>query len=93
MFMPIHAAGTASAGMAPSYWGVCHRYGFGQAIADGVCAPPRVAFIGVELFDAERAEYAATEQRLVSARGHLRGVHGMPLEPFGDFLAAVAQAN
>jgi len=74
----------------PYFGGVCHRYGFGQAIADGVCAPPRVAFIGVELSEAERAEYTATEQRLVSARSHLRGVHGMPLEPFGDFLAAVA---
>ena len=31
-----------------------------------------------------------TEQRLVSARHHLRGVRDMPLEPFGDFLAAVA---
>ncbi len=74
----------------PYFGGVCHRYGFEQAIADGVCAPPRVAFIAVELSGEERAEYNATEQRLVSARVHLRGVHGMPLEPFGDFLAAVA---
>lgn len=74
----------------PYFGGICHRYGFGQAIADGVCAPPRVAFIGVELSAVERAEYTATEQRLVNARLHLRGIHGMPLEPFGDFLAAVA---
>ena len=33
---------------------------------------PRVAFVGVELSVEERAEYAATEQRLVSARQHLR---------------------
>ena len=32
----------------------------------------------------------AIEQRLVSARQHLRPVRDMPLEPFGDFLAAVA---
>ncbi len=74
----------------PYFGGICHRYGFEQAIADGVCAPPRVAFVGVELSVDERAEYRATEQRLVSARQHLRAVHGMPLEPFGDFLAAVA---
>ena len=74
----------------PYFGGICHRYGFEQAIADGVCAPPRVAFVAVELSRDERAEYNATEQRLVSARLHLRGVHGMPLEPFGDFLAAVA---
>ena len=74
----------------PFFGGICHRYGFEQAIADGVCARPRVAFVGVPLADDERAEYVATEQRLVLARNHLRGVPGMPLSPFGDFIAAVA---
>jgi superfamily II DNA or RNA helicase len=74
----------------PYFGGICHRYGFEEAIADGVCAPPRVAFVGVELSVAERAEYTATEQRLVNARQQLRLVKDMPLEPFGDFLAAVA---
>ena len=74
----------------PYFGGICHRYGFEQAIDDGVCAPPRVAFIAVELAVDERAAYTATEQQLVRARVHLRGVPGMPLEPFGDFLAAVA---
>jgi RNA polymerase primary sigma factor len=44
----------------------------------------------VELTVEERAEYTATEQQLVDARQHLRQVRGMPLEPFGDFLAAVS---
>jgi superfamily II DNA or RNA helicase len=74
----------------PYFGGICYRYGFEQAIADGVCARPRVAFVGVALTVEERAEYAAIESRLVSARNHLRGVRDMPLEPFGDFLAAVA---
>ena len=74
----------------PYFGGICYRYGFEQAIADGVCARPRVAFVGVALTVDERAEYAAIEQRLVSARDHLRRVRDMPLEPFGDFLAAVA---
>ena len=74
----------------PYFGGICYRYGFEQAIADGVCARPRVAFVGVPLTVDERAEYTAIEQRLVSARHHLRLVHDMPLEPFGDFLAAVA---
>jgi RNA polymerase primary sigma factor len=74
----------------PYFGGICHRYGFEQAIADGVCARPRVAFVGVELSVDERAEYMETEQKLVTARHHLRSVPGMPLEPFGDFLAAVA---
>src|SRR5262249_25388586 len=33
----------------PYFGGVCYRYGFEQAILDGVCARPRVAFVGVEL--------------------------------------------
>lgn len=74
----------------PYFGGICHRYGFEEAIADGVCAAPRVAFVGVHLSDAERTEYVATEQRLVDARRHLRGVTGMPVTPFGDFIAAVA---
>jgi superfamily II DNA or RNA helicase len=74
----------------PYFGGICYRYGFEQAIADGVCARPRVAFVGVPLSDAERAEYIEVEQRLVSARHHLRSVKDMPIEPFGDFLAAVA---
>ncbi len=74
----------------PFFGGICHRYGFEQAIADGVCARPRVAFVGVPLSHEERAEYVAVEHRLVQARQHLRGLRGMPLEPFGDFLAAVA---
>ncbi len=74
----------------PYFGGVCFRYGFQEAIADGVCAPPHVAFVGVPLSVDERSEYAAVEQRLVGARHHLRLVRDMPLEPFGDFLAAVA---
>jgi superfamily II DNA or RNA helicase len=74
----------------PYFGGICFRYGFEQAIADGVCARPRVAFVGVPLAPDERAEYLATEQRLVHARSHLRAVPGMPLMPFGDFMAAVA---
>src|SRR6476660_8681515 len=64
----------------PYFGGICHRYGFEQAINDGVCAPPRVAFVGVELSVDERAEYTETEQRLVNARVLLRAVKGMPLE-------------
>ncbi len=74
----------------PYFGGICHRYGFEQAIADGVCAQPRVAFVGVTLSIEERNEYIATEHQLVHARQHLRHVRGVPLEPFGAFLAAVA---
>jgi superfamily II DNA or RNA helicase len=73
----------------PFFGGICFRYGFEQAIADGVCARPRVAFVGVPLSNEEREEYVAVEQRLVQARQHLRSIPDMPLEPFGDFLASV----
>src|SRR6478672_1210436 len=46
----------------PYFGGICYRYGFEQAIADGVCAPPRVAFVGVPMSADERTEYLATEQ-------------------------------
>jgi superfamily II DNA or RNA helicase len=74
----------------PYFGGICYRYGFEQGIADGVCARPRVAFVGVPLADQERADYLAIESRLVTARDHLRRIRDMPLEPFGDFMAAVA---
>jgi superfamily II DNA or RNA helicase len=74
----------------PFFGGICYRYGFEQAIADGVCAAPRVAFVGVPLTVDERAEYAEVEQRLVSARQHLRSVRNMPVDSFGEFVAAVA---
>ena len=45
----------------PYFGGICYRYGFEQGIADGVCARPRVAFVGVPLADQERADYLAIE--------------------------------
>ncbi|MDH3706416.1 MAG: DEAD/DEAH box helicase family protein, partial [Acidimicrobiia bacterium] len=74
----------------PYFGGVCHRYGFADAIADGVCAQPRVAFLAVPLTQEERDEYVATERTLVGARQMLKRVPGMPTEPFGAFIAAVA---
>ncbi|MEM7325997.1 MAG: DEAD/DEAH box helicase [Actinomycetota bacterium] len=74
----------------PYFGGVCYRYGFHDAIQDGVCAQPRVAFVSVALSEAERDDYIATEANLVAARAILRSIPSMPLEPFGDFLAAVS---
>jgi superfamily II DNA or RNA helicase len=73
----------------PYFGGVCFRYGFAEAIADGVCAEPRVAFVAVPLTEHERREYDATESRIVAARRLLKQIPGVPREPFGDFLAAV----
>ncbi len=73
----------------PYFGGICFRYGFVDAIADGVCAQPRVAFVAVPLTDKERSEYTRTERALVEARTALKKIDGMPSEPFGAFLAAV----
>ena len=73
----------------PYFGGICYRYDFASAIADGVCAQPRAGFMAVPLTREERTEYDATEGRIVAARRQLKQIKGIPHEPFGDFLAAV----
>ena len=74
----------------PYFGGVCYRYGFGPAIADGVCAQPRVAFVAVPLASEERVEYDAIEKSLVQARQALRAIPDMPQGSFSAFLIAVS---
>jgi len=74
----------------PYFGGVCYRYGFGPAIAEGVCAEPRVAFVAVPLASEERIEYDAIETSLVQARQVLRAIPDMPQSPFSAFLIAVS---
>ena len=74
----------------PYFGGVCYRYGFGPAIADGVCAQPRVAFVAVPLASEERVEYDAIERSLVQARQALRAIPDMPQGSFSAFLIAVS---
>ena len=74
----------------PYFGGVCYRYGFGPAIAEGVCAEPRVAFVAVPLASEERIEYDAIETSLVQARQVLRVIPDMPQGSFSAFLIAVS---
>ena len=74
----------------PYFGGVCYRYGFGPAIADGVCAQPRVAFVAVPLASEERIEYDDIETSLVQARQILRVIPDMPQSSFSAFLIAVS---
>ena len=74
----------------PYFGGVCYRYGFGPAIADGVCAQPRVAFVAVPLASEERVEYDAIERSLVQAWQALRAIPDMPQGSFSAFLIAVS---
>ncbi len=73
----------------PYFGGICFRYGFGEAIKDGVCAQPRVAFLAVDLNQKERDDYIAIEKQLVDARTLLRSIPEMPTA-FGEFLSVVA---
>jgi len=73
----------------PYFGGVCFRYGFAEAISDGVCAQPRVAFVAVPLSEEERFEYIETEDQLVKARSILRAIPALPQKTFGEFLGAV----
>ncbi len=74
----------------PYFGGICYRYGFVDAIADGVCAQPRIAFMAVPLTREERDEYDATEAKIIDSRRTLRQIPGVPHSPFGAFLAAVS---
>ncbi len=75
----------------PYFGGICHRYGFEQAIADGVCAGRGSRFVGVALSVQEGVRSTRRwSSGWLALAAHLRLVRDMPLEPFGDFLAAVA---
>jgi len=74
----------------PYFGGICYRYGFVDAISDGVCAQPRIAFMAVPLTREERDEYDATEAKIIDSRRALRQIPGVPHTPFGAFLAAVS---
>ncbi len=74
----------------PYFGGICYRYGFVEAIDDGVCARPRIAFVAVPLTREERDEYNATEAKIIDSRRVLRSIPGVPHTPFGAFLAAVS---
>lgn len=73
----------------PYFGGICYRYGFVDAIAHGVCAQPRIAFVAVPLTREERCEYDSTEAKIVETRRVLRQIPGVPHAPFGAFLAAI----
>ena len=75
----------------PYFGGICYRYGFEQAIADGVCAR---AARRVRRRRRSRSTSAPSTSRPSSGSSARASTCGacadMPLEPFGDFLAAVA---
>ena len=73
----------------PYFDGVVYELGYQQAKDEGVIAPVRVAMIGVEISEQERAVFDLCTEELRSARSALVGKHGVPPEPFGEFIAEV----
>lgn len=62
-----------------------------RAIADEVVTRFRIAFVGVELSQSDRAEYDERGRRCSKARSTLLDA-GFPKEPFGEFMRQVAIA-
>jgi RNA polymerase primary sigma factor len=66
--------------------------GYRRAIDEGVVSPFRLAFVGVDLGDAEMIAYRAFDEACSAAFGRLVNVHGLPSAPFGHFMREVVKA-
>lgn len=80
----------------PYFGPVVHRYGLGQAVADGAVAPFRLALVGVELSPAERERHDAVDARVRHLHRELSAALDLPREPaarFATVTAVVAEAE
>lgn len=75
--------------LVPYFDGVVFELGYEQAKDEGVIAPMRVAMIGVEISEQERAVFDLCTEELRDARAALIGKHGVTPEPFGEFIVEV----
>ena len=74
----------------PYFGEVVLRYGFDRAVAEGTVAPFRIATVGVELDDDERARYDQADRRVRQLHRELVGVHGLSRDPRRRFAAVTA---
>lgn len=75
--------------LVPYFDGVVFELGYEQAKDEGVIAPMRVAMIGVEISEQERAVFDLCTEELRDARAALIGKHGVTPKPFGEFIVEV----
>ena len=75
----------------PYFGGTCYRIGYERAIRDGIVAPFIVTLRGVELTNAERAEYDDLTSTLSTAYAQLIASIDLASEAAGAFFAAVAR--
>lgn len=75
----------------PYFGPTCFEMTYERALADKVIADFVVALVGVEFDIDEREDYEFYSDRAAKMRHKLVNLHGLPAEPFGDFMAAVAK--
>jgi superfamily II DNA or RNA helicase len=73
----------------PYFGGCCYQLGYKEALEDGVIAPFRIAFVGVQFSPAEAAAYEEAASKAGRYRSRLIDEWGLPAEPFGEFMRAV----
>ncbi len=73
----------------PYFGGVVYRFGYADAIAQGVVARFKVALVAVAFEEEERLHYEYLSDKVRRARARLLEGFGIPPEPFGEFMKAV----
>ena len=73
----------------PYFGSRCYRLGYEEALADGVIAPFRIAFIGVQFTADEASFYDDADAKARKYRQRLVSDWGLPSQPFGEYMRAV----
>ena len=81
--------GTHETVIEPYFGGVVYRFGYADAIAQGVVARFSVVLVAVSFSEEERAQYEHLDEKVRRARARLIEAFGVPPEPFGEFMKAV----
>ncbi len=81
--------GTHETVIEPYFGGVVYRFGYADAIAQGVVARFSVVLVAVSFSEEERAQYEYLDEKVRRARARLIEAFGVPPEPFGEFMKAV----
>ena len=74
------------------FGGVVYRYGYAEAVSQGVVAPFRVGLLAVPFTTSEQDEYNEMTRSLRAARKKLIAL-GAPREPYSKFIQFVNQAK
>jgi RNA polymerase primary sigma factor len=73
----------------PYFDGVCYSVDYTEALADGVIAPFKLAFVGARFRPGEAEAYDEAASKAGRYRAKLINEWGLPAEPFGAFMKAV----